>query len=55
MELPEDQARLDPLDRKDSQATEDLAFMEKRVKRATWDCRDPMGSHQTPTMPSSDP
>lgn len=55
MELQEDQDRLDPLDQKDSQATEDLVFMEKRVKRVTWDCPDPMGFHQTAIMPSSGP
>lgn len=33
LELQEDQDRLDPLDQKDSQATEDLVFMEKRGKR----------------------
>lgn len=33
LELQEDQDLLDPLDRKDSQATEDLVFMEKRVTR----------------------
>lgn len=52
MELQEDQARLDPPDQKDSQATEDLAFMERKEKKATWGCQDPMGFHQTPTMPS---
>lgn len=43
LELQEDRARLDPLDQKDSQATEDLAFMGKRARRATWDSQDPMG------------
>lgn len=55
LELRGDQDRLDPLDQKDSKATEDLVFMEKRVRRATWASQDPMGFHQTPTMPSSGP
>lgn len=54
-ELQEDQARLDPLDLKDSRATEDLVFMDRRERRATWDSRDPMGFHRTSTMPSSGP
>lgn len=47
LEFQEDQDCLDPLDQKDSKATEDLVFMEKRVKRVTWDCQGPMGFHQT--------
>lgn len=54
-ELQEDQDRLDPLDQKDSQATEDLVFMEKKVKRVKWDCQGAMGFHQTTIMPSSGP
>lgn len=47
----EDQGPLDLLGRKDSRATEDLVFMEKRVKRATRACRDPTGFRQTPLTP----
>lgn len=50
MEFREDRDHPDPLDQKDSKATEDLVFMEKRVKRVTWDSQDPMGSHQTTTV-----
>lgn len=55
LELQEDQDRLDPLDQKDSQATEDLVFMEKRVKRVTWDCADLMGFPQMAITPASGP
>lgn len=52
LEFQEDQDHPDPLDQKDSKATEDLVFMEKRVKRVTWGSQDPMGSHQIPTVRS---
>nr|XP_031530754.1 uncharacterized protein LOC116279101 [Vicugna pacos] len=55
LELQEDQARLDPLDRKDSQATGDLVSTEKKVKRVTWDSRDPTGFRQTTNVPSLGP
>lgn len=55
LELQEDQDRLDPLDGKERPATEDLVFMEKKVKRVRWDCQDPTGFHQTSIMPSLGP
>lgn len=54
-ERQEDQDRPDPLDQKDSQATEDLVFMEKRVKRVTLDSQGPTGFRQTTSTPSSGP
>lgn len=55
LELREDQDHLDPLDKKDSPATEDLVFTEKKAKRVRWDCQDPMEFHQTTMMPAPGP